>query len=518
MSEDKIAVVLSSVDALKAKGVTAIKVELEAQMYRRNVAGEYRDDDCEECEEGRRECYQCDGRGYFYCDNCDDGVVERNSEGVITVRCEECDGHGHETCSECEGQGDYTCNYCDGNWEADTPPNGQRNWARESVCFDWIMNRVAELTNTTRNDTDSSYEAINPFEWMRFARFYNDGSVDSELTFTVPIDDRENIRHLPKVVQAFKDLSDAVGQGFDVSGAGMHMAVIFSSDASYPTGVDNRFPEEDSQSHRLPDDQLVNFQRSMTQLLPALFFLASTNEDSRGLRYRAPRVSIGRTHANPYQDTDKYSAIVYRYGAFEFRVFDTCYQTPDAILDNVVVIANSMKYLTSTYRSPGIDRITRELRFGNEVNSKLERFFVNEQHLDVLNAGLEKLKPSYYTITEIKSQRKFARNRSTLANLRKEQQERVETEYQEYEERFNWQATHFELSRKSEIMRRLIARKSVAQLRELTMEALESEVQQELALAMQDYQHGKTEKERYIRNRMNDYETSTVGQFSLSFN
>jgi hypothetical protein len=55
MDEERIAGVLSAVDKMKKKGVTALKVELEAQMNR----GRSDNGTCDQCYHGRVDCDYC---------------------------------------------------------------------------------------------------------------------------------------------------------------------------------------------------------------------------------------------------------------------------------------------------------------------------------------------------------------------------------------------------------------------------------------------------------------------------
>lgn len=494
MNEEQIATVMNSVDDLKAKGVTAIKVELEAQMFR-SAANRIRTADCTECNEGQRQCEDCDGTGIW------------TSEW-----------DGDETCGDCDGIGHSTCHYCGGHWQATDPSAEPRpDFTTASVCFKWLMDKIAEKTGTARlSPSHSGYMQANPFDWMRFAYFYNDGSVDSELTFTVPIDDPSSVRHLPAVLEAFRELGETIRCGFDVQGAGMHMAVLFSEDASYPSEMDD-YPRQYDGSNRIPEARLRNFKKSMTQLLPALYFLASTDESSRALRYRMPRVSVDARNDSYGDRGPKYSAITYRLGAFEFRVFDTCYQNPNAVLDNLVVIANCMKFLTPAYKSPGIDRIVKQLAFGTDYNDKLERFYTTVDHIDVLEAGLKVLKPNYYSLEEVKAQRKFCHTKESVANLLEEKKRQIEVEYQEYEERFNWDSSHQELRYRASVMQDVIREMPVAELRTLTMEKLSAQVDSKVAEYMARHKGTMRAREHYINSRLEDYQRQSVGQHTLSF-
>lgn len=318
----------------------------------------------------------------------------------------------------------------------------------ENDCYDWLMTEFAELGLAEYrpgdwHDLSEHDDGQVSTEWhvmgpLVYADFYNDGSVDSELTLTVALDNAENVLLLPKIVKIWdrfmQAVSEETGMTPEVNGAGMHMAFLNSPTCTYPT--------------RFQSNQLVryeNFRRSMGLLLPALYFLASSDDTSRPLQYREPKVTMydgGRSWDD--RRMDKFSAITYNQGALEFRVFNTCYDHPEVILDNFVVMSNAVcKYWRKVYRDPGMSKITRRTRFGNEMDSSLARLYVSVEHIDLLNEGLKKLKPSYYTIRELKEQRQFRLSKRTFSGLVSRIRKEARLQYKEYENRFDWDLRAF---------------------------------------------------------------------------
>lgn len=509
---------IKAVNIIKQKGGTALKVELEANLNR----GDYGSGDnaCGGCDgEGSWSCGDCGGRGSWTCSHCDgEGTIEVTSgidplAPVTAEECEFCDS-GYIYCNDCT-DGRIECDDCDG--EPSSNSDGQA-WGSESYCFNWLMNDIATRTGTSRNGEDNNfdYSQTNPFPWMKYAKFYNDGSVDSELTFTVTLDNPDNVFYIPKVLESFKALASAIGEELEVEGAGLHTAVLFSPDASYPNGDDDYTRADVSSSNRLPSNQLVNFKRAMTQLLPALYFLGTSNHISRGLSYRRPNISVDYRRDENYGTSSKYSAISYRYGAMEFRVFDTCYDTPNAILDNIVVIANSFKYLSDEYKSPNLHKIVEELRFGNDSSNDLDRFYTSVSHLDVLNAGLSRLKPSYYTITQLKQQRGFKRTKRTVKGLRKDFERKAQLAYEEYAERFEYEKRAVELRAMSTFLENISRMRTRSQL---NMETLEKEAKESALSYTQSWAKSHfSSAETYIGRRITEYEQQLHGNYSLSFN
>jgi len=65
------------------------------------------------------ECYECNGRGSFRCQNCDEGTIECDTcGGAHEMECTDCDGAGtnedDSECSGCSGTGTHTCENCGG--------------------------------------------------------------------------------------------------------------------------------------------------------------------------------------------------------------------------------------------------------------------------------------------------------------------------------------------------------------------------------------------------------------------
>lgn len=283
----------------------------------------------------------------------------------------------------------------------------------EEECLDFICERIADDLG---EDVDRDYTELSTEGAISFMKFYYDGSVDSELTFTVRLNNPENIFIVPRVIQAFKDLAEEIGNGMDVRGAGLHTAFLANEEGYYP--------DHDNYGGQ----RLRNFRRSMTMLLPALYFLAASGEETRGLDFRRPSISA---------DTHR-AAIDFRDGALEFRIFDTCYDKPEQFLDNVVVMCNTMRYWSDEYVPTGVEKIATSINFGTDNSDRLDRFYTSYKHIDLLNWGLKKLKPSYRTITELKRARKFKASKRDLVAKRKEIIASAKSEYREYVDRFEY--------------------------------------------------------------------------------
>lgn len=416
--------VLEAVKSLKHGQfkATAIKVELEAQLDREDS-----DNICERCDEGYITCQECGGcYDTVECSYCDGSGTIHNDATDRDEDCEECDGSGTGYCDFCE-DGSVTCPDCDGHYEH----GSGGDWSEESYCHDYLMEQLSHLGLAEFRDTNwdagDFYSRWHPTGALKYAMFYNDHSVDSEFTFTLSLEHEEDVLLLPKIIDIWNDFAEKVGNGMRTNGAGMHMALINDPDCLYPT--------------RSTDEQrarFYNFRKSMSLLLPALYFLGSPTAVSRGLRYRAPRIHASFDDDYDWRDNIKYSAIYYTNGALEFRVFETCYGQPDHILENLMVMSRAMRYWTSTYKPSGLERITNQVRFGSDEDDTLTRFYKTTTHLDLLNAGLQKLKPGHAQVRQLKQQRNFTLTKRTLEQRAKDMERQIANQYAEYKERFEW--------------------------------------------------------------------------------
>jgi len=206
-------------------------------------------------------------------------------------------------------------------------------------------------------------------------------------------------------------MAGEIGNGLDTRGAGMHIAILNDADGRYG------YPSHNNLDEVCTD----NFVDSMTPLLPALYFLGSATHDSRGLSYRRPRIS------SPWhEDGEKYCAINGGNGVFEFRVFETCYQKPEAFYDFLIVIANSLKFYSRTAHDTRMNLGS----LGFKRGEGLTRFYYTENHLKALDRGLKLLRPKYKTVEKLKAERGF---KYTLKDFKKFEKQREESWKHEYE-------------------------------------------------------------------------------------
>lgn len=283
--------VKTAIRDIKSAGFGYIKVELEANLDRGDD-DEY--ETCHDCDgDGEVECFECSGGGYIEEAVLREDGTETNE--THEVECGDCDCSGLVMCCNCDGDGEVCSEY--GGFNS------------EDRCYEFIMDSLS---------TEARKAII-------FGKFYNDGSVDSEFTFTIAVEDA---KYLPEIVDSFNKLSEQIGNGMDVDGAGMHIAVL-------PTECKGSYPVR---NFTLPYENLNNFQEQVTKLLPALFLAATSGDFTREFYYREPKIS-----------DDKYSAIhIVDNSCLEFRLFETCYQRPVAIFEYLETIARCLEYYKDT--------------------------------------------------------------------------------------------------------------------------------------------------------------------------
>ena len=153
--------------------------------------------------------------------------------------------------------------------------------------------------------------------------------------------------------EAFKVFGLKASKGnVNVQGSGMHIAVL-------PEGCAGKYPVR---SIRLDTAGLRNFQTEMTKLLPALYFVGTAGHRSRAMTYRTPRIS----------HDSKYSAVYTQNGTiFEYRVFETCYDRPEAVYEYIQVISNSLKF----YANPNLKVKALGKKFGFPSTTEIAHYY-----------------------------------------------------------------------------------------------------------------------------------------------
>lgn len=501
---------VKTIEALEKSAfkLTGVKVEHEAHLHRNPYLydnGEFVGETCPDCEgnwEGS-ECGECWGSGEHSCGNCDgEGEVEEDSgEGSTTVTCGECDGSGTVDCEECGGNGRYgDCEYCEEgviptDVDFENPESIEYDLRSNFQATQYILRELVPLKLATYDTDENRYKIDGALKYMKV---YTDGSVDTEMTYSLETKgNAKNILLLPKISDIFKQMCERVlhnngGSEIDVSGAGMHMAFLQGENCYYPSG-DNQ------------DALFRNFKKAVMPLVPALYFLGTADDTTRGLRYRQPKIC-----SSNHSDGDKYSAIYYRGGALEFRLFDTCYTRPEQMLDNIVVMGNTMRFWSPKYRGYDFSSISKNnVRFGVDSNNKLERFYITEEHVELLNRGLRALKPSYITIRELKKQRNFRVDRRVIKNRFVQAKKEAEIAYKEYENRFSWSILAEEMRQRYYIYENL--RQGGRPPSDRDRRRVEREARDILA-----NNNEKLSLEQYVERKLNELQGRRVGDYELS--
>ena len=350
-----------AIEQIKTAGFSHIKVELEGDIGR----------------DGERECQECYGSGELQCSNCEGG-------GYVHTMDDNNNEYENE-CADCSGDGEESCDACDGS-------GNSGSFMDEETCEDFMRQWIREKHPGAE-------------ERLTYGNFYEDGSVDSEFTFTVPI---ENVEDVLLWTEAFKALAYEAGDGnIDVSGAGLHVSVLpATSNGRYPCGG------------QLPESNLNNFMNEVTKLLPALFFLASSGHQSRDLGYRHASIGYDKYHAISTHDAT----------SLEYRVFETCYDRPEAFYDYVKVIANTLKF----YADPSLKVSALGKTFGFNDGNECARFFSTPEQLRILNATVKHLKPKDKSFKKLKEERGVRYTIKSLASKEKAKIAQLREDYRIY--------------------------------------------------------------------------------------
>lgn len=281
---------------------------------------------------------------------------------------------------------------------------GCKRFSDVKVANDFILKHLMKYGLAERCKQGEHYWSYlyKPKLPLVYSKVYTDS--ETEWTTTLSLEKGNDVLYTPMLVDAFNALAAANGNGIDVRSSGMHTAFIQGENGVYP----------DPRAKRKTQQKMFdNFAKSMRPLLPALYLLGANRiEDNQGvtgcvtrsINPRGPEIS----------STEKYSAIAYRYGAVEFRVFDTCYEHRDQILDNIVTMSLAVsKYWHAKYVKPNIKfKFDKPVLFGNDscgnnVN-KIESLYCVKEHVVLLNEGLRCIKPPYLSVKEVKMARRFS--------------------------------------------------------------------------------------------------------------
>lgn len=385
---------LKAVNFIETAGFSHIKVELEGTTGRRHT-------------NNRWACEPCKSMGVSPCDTCKGrGVTTENENNLFGTTT-------FIDCRECGGDGNSRCNVCNGN-------RNRGSFSSNLTCHQFVLEHVTkklygkalyEIDNYNYDEDEDGAEIYDAIDFLTYSYFYDDGSVDSELTFTIPV---KEVRHLPLFIEGFSELGKVAGNGkIDVRGAGMHIAIL-------PSSSNGRYPCP----QRVDSNKLNNFVSEVSKLLPALYFLGTAGHRTRSFNYRNPKIS-----------DDKYSAICTHGGrTFEYRVFETCYERPEAIFDFVQVIANTLKF----FHDPNLKVKFLGKKFGFTNTRAVANYFSTPEQLRILNATVKYLKPEDKTFKQLKAERGLKYNIKSLSLKERAIMGDLKRDYDEYKKNFEY--------------------------------------------------------------------------------
>jgi hypothetical protein len=278
----------------------------------------------------------------------------------------------------------------------------------EDYCRRFILSTLREETRRVLN----------------FSRFYNDGSVDSEFTFTLPI---EHAWRTVEIIEAFNDLADANGHGMTTDRAGMHLSLLTSG--TYPT------------SRTLNATKLANFTTQVTKLLPALYAASSHDGLTRSMGYRRPQIS-------PEKDS-VYPAICTHDGTcLEYRLFDTCYDQPEAVLEKIQVISATLVYFDTRKKvSVEAKQFTLDRVCGDRENKQpFAKTIRDTDNLAALRETIKFVKPRGTSVKSFLAARGLNLNAKEMVRFSRAIDLRLSLAYQGYADSHT-SRVHIELSK-----------------------------------------------------------------------
>lgn len=246
-------------------------------------------------------------------------------------------------------------------------------------------------------------------EALNYTLFYSDGSVDSELTFTLPI--HEAWRSV-EIMGAFAHLANDNGYGIRTERAGLHITLM--TESGYPT------------NHALNAAKLANFTTQVTKLLPALYAAASHDGMTRGFQYRTPQISPTKRSVYPAICTHNGTCL-------EYRLFDTCYDRPEALLEKIQIIAATVEYFSTkkvslTARNFVLDRVTAD----NAAKEPFRRTIKDKANLRALKETVALIKPRGVSLRAFLASRNLNLTEKEVVHFQKALDLHLSLKYQTY--------------------------------------------------------------------------------------
>lgn len=193
------------------------------------------------------------------------------------------------------------------------------------------------------------------------------------------------------------------------------------------------------------------------KLAPALYVLANRpdpNGETRPFSYRVPEMNWSLID---YYDAEneliqrgdvsrvtkgtntKYSAINYKDGCMEFRVFDPVFESPEQVLDNLVVISKLLHFFTEDRAVLDVfnklDKSKYAFAIGDSVTNNLNNWLDDVKVLPALYFGLTLIKPDYLSLEQIRKRVGFTITGDKLLRKESQLQKQVDAAYELYLER-----------------------------------------------------------------------------------
>lgn len=292
---------------IKKKGFTHIKVECEINIGRENSKKITRKS-CTKCYHGKQtcpvcknapyKCESCNGERIKECTKCKSkGCSQCWDNGMLT--CKKCDSTGHAKCEMCNGTGNIECLDCHGDWEE--KQENKEAW-NPNTCKEAIHNKLIT-------------ENIHPE--FTYSKVYRDGTVDTEWTFTIPID---NAEMLPSILKVFKEALEPCTGFWEDHNAGLHIALMTSGNMN---------------DSSLDPARVETLKEYAKRLLFGMYACGTAKSYTRPWQYRKPQIN----------ERDKYSAINCKNNQLlEFRFFDPCYEAPNRILDYIRIMSAIVQF------------------------------------------------------------------------------------------------------------------------------------------------------------------------------
>lgn len=262
-----------------------------------------------------------------------------------------------------------------------------------------IAQWVASLKMEMKRQNEKLFQEIkNKPSSIVYEHAYFDGSVDTEYTFTIPVEDIDMIEHITRVFYDIcaHQLASRMGIRTSSNNAIPKGAAddLFST-LIYNSGIHISLLEEGNyaryeERHVLDPDGLKRVEKFVRNAYMLLYYISTPYSFTRQTTYR--RAFVGNdiyTRHNFSPADDQKQSMIYTHGKsmFEFRIFDPVFQKEEYIRNYMSIILKVMDIYKNNVKEKDI--VISEQSDGNYIRN-VTNFFSQSTFNELSNITMDK--------------------------------------------------------------------------------------------------------------------------------